>query len=337
MIKDQQSCGDAIWLLVEEETCMADQEHLDVLKQGVEVWNQWRERNPLTHPDLSRLGLGGRVDYSNINLSGTNLRFSSLTHANLSGANLDRADLMGANLRGATLRGAKFNVTNLNSADLSEADLSNASLVQSIFANVDLQRIKGLEKVKHLTPSAIDIQTIYRSRGNIPETFLRGAGVPDSFITYARSLVGRAIEYFSCFISYSGRDETFVKRLYADLQSNNVRCWFAPEDMKIGDKLRPSIDESIYLYDKLLLVLSEHSVASQWVEQEVETALAKEREKTRTVLFPIRLDKVVMEIEGGWAPLIRNTRNIGDFTRWKRHDTYQKSFDRLLRDLKAES
>jgi hypothetical protein len=244
---------------------MADRQHLDLLKQGVEKWNQWRERNPLLHPNLSRASLGGRVDYSNINLGETDLRFSSLTYANLSGANLDRANLMGtylmgANLRGATLRQAKLNVTNLNSADLSEADFSNASLIQPIFANVDLQRVKGLASVRHISPSAIDIQTVYRSQGNIPDTFLRGAGVPDSFITYARSLVGRAIEYSSCFISYASRDQEFADRLYADLQSKNVRCWFAPHDLKIGDKFRQCIDESIYLYDKLLLILSTHQV-----------------------------------------------------------------------------
>jgi hypothetical protein len=116
-----------------------------------------------------------------------------------------------------------------------------------------------------------------------------------------------------------------------------VRCWFAPEDLKIDDKIRTRVDESIRLYDKLLLVLSQHSVASQWVEQEVETALAKERKEQRTVLFPIRLDGAVMEMEGGWPALVRNTRNIGDFTRWKRRDTYQKALDRLLRDLKAEA
>jgi hypothetical protein len=31
-----------------------------------------------------------------------------------------------------------------------------------------------------------------------------------------------------------------------------------------------------------------------------------------------------------------STRHIGDFTRWKEHDTYQKAFDRLLRDLRVE-
>jgi hypothetical protein len=105
--------------------------------------------------------------------------------------------------------------------------------------------------------------------------------------------------------------------------------------MKIGDRIRPRIDETIRLYDKLLLVLSKTSVTSQWVEQEVETALAREREQGTIILFPVRIDNTVMGLQTGWPALIRNTRNIGDFRRWKTHDVYQKAFDRLLRDLKA--
>jgi TIR domain-containing protein len=87
--------------------------------------------------------------------------------------------------------------------------------------------------------------------------------------------------------------------------------------MKIGDRLRPRIDETIRVYDKLLLVLSKASVASQWVEQEVETALAREREQKTTILFPIQIDKTVMTLKTGWPALIRNTRNIGGGGRWK--------------------
>jgi TIR domain len=107
--------------------------------------------------------------------------------------------------------------------------------------------------------------------------------------------------------------------------------------MKIGDKIRVRIDESIHKYDKLLLVLSENSVASDWVEKEVETAFEKERQQHKTVLFPIRLDDTVMHTTQAWAADIRRTRHIGDFRSWKNHDDYKKAFDRLLRDLKAES
>jgi hypothetical protein len=37
-----------------------------------------------------------------------------------------------------------------------------------------------------------------------------------------------------------------------------------------------------------------------------------------------------------WATEIRQERNIGNFSSWKNHDSYQAAFDRLLRDLKTE-
>jgi hypothetical protein len=116
-----------------------------------------------------------------------------------------------------------------------------------------------------------------------------------------------------------------------------VRCWFAPEDLKIGDKFRDRIDESIRLHDKPLIVLSERSIASAWVRREVETAFEREDRQKNVVLFPIRIDDAVMQTNEAWAADIRRTRHIGDFSRWKNHDSYQKAFERLLRDLKAEA
>lgn len=116
-----------------------------------------------------------------------------------------------------------------------------------------------------------------------------------------------------------------------------VRCWFAPKDMKIGDKICARIDESIRIYDKLLIVLSEYSIASDWVEKEVETAFEEESRQSKLVLFPIRLDDAVMATTQAWAADIRRTRHIGDFRQWKNHDDYLKALERLLRDLKAET
>jgi len=43
----------------------------------------------------------------------------------------------------------------------------------------------------------------------------------------------------------------------------------------------------------------------------------------------------VLETTKPWARLLRGQRNIGNFSRWKDHDTYQKVLERLLRDLKV--
>ncbi len=365
---------------------MANQEHLDILKQGAEVWNKWRQEHPeikldlgganlrqsnLSGANLSEAFLWG-VDFSMANLQSANLSHSGLRGAkfiatNLRGANLSQtnlwdahfgirdvgyADLSDANLShsqlgGVDLSNVNLSRANLNGADLGGANLSNATLDGADFTNSemagtalgdrDLRVVKGLETVKHRFPSPLSVNTIYLSGGNIPEVFLQGTGVPNSMIEYLRSLVGKPIDYYSCFISYSSKDQDFAERLHNDLQNKGVRCWFAPEDMKIGDKIRPRIEESIRLYDKLLLVLSEHSIVSNWVSYEVERALNKEPEGIPNVLFPIRLDDAVMTSKAGWADDIRQTRHIGDFCNWKDHDDYQKAFARLLRDLKSES
>jgi len=54
------------------------------------------------------------------------------------------------------------------------------------------------------------------------------------------------------------------------------------------------------------------------------------------VLFPVRLDDAVVDTDAAWTASIRRQRHIGDFTKWKDHDSYQEAFDRLLKDLKAE-
>ena len=150
------------------------------------------------------------------------------------------------------------------------------------------------------------------------------------------SLTANPVEFYSCFISYTSKDDPFATDLHTKLQAKGIRCWFAPEDLRIGDRFQEQIEESIRLYDKLLLVLSENSVNSPWVEREVQAAFEKEQRQGSTVLFPVRLDDAVMDCSRAWAADIRRTRHIGDFRRWKDHDSFQKSLDRLLRDLKSQ-
>ena len=127
-----------------------------------------------------------------------------------------------------------------------------------------------------------------------------------------------------------------MDRVYADLQNNGVRCRRDTEDMKISDHQRPVIDRAIRLHDKLVLAPSEHSIASDWAEAEVETALRKERDQNRTVLFPVCVDDAIETSHEAWARQVWNTRNVGDFHDWRNHDAYQQAFQRVLRDLRDE-
>src|SRR5262249_29661082 len=97
---------------------MANDEHVALLKKGVEAWNAWRERNPDIRPDLSGAHLS-RGDFGSANL----LDAEDLFGAHLRGANLSGADLSGANLSGANLSRARLNQANLGGADLSGANI----------------------------------------------------------------------------------------------------------------------------------------------------------------------------------------------------------------------
>jgi uncharacterized protein YjbI with pentapeptide repeats len=187
---------------------MANARQLEILKQGVEVWNEWRTEHPSGDIDLSGANLeeanlinadlsahlteGGYIDDESVFLG--HLRASDFYTANFSRVRLSKADLSGAELFGvnfieADLREAKLNGANLFAANLSGANLFGASLLRSrfssavvgdtIFGNSDLSKAGGLDDVNHDGPSSISTDAFARSKGKIPVAFLRGCGLRD--------------------------------------------------------------------------------------------------------------------------------------------------------------
>jgi hypothetical protein len=323
---------------------MANKEHIERLRRGVKPWNEWALRRTedidLSGADFSCANLF-RVSFAN-----ANLRRMNLSQADLGGSDFVYVDLDESKFRRADLKGADIFYSELPKIDLLDASLqttifrrvnlrganfSGAFLFDTIFADVDLSNATGLDECIHGGPSTVDHRTPQKS-GRLPLTFLRGVGMPDTLIEYLPSAISQAIQHYSCFISYSTKDQDFANRLHADLQNKGVRCWFASRDMPVGSKILDEIDAAIRLRDKVLLILSEHSIESDWVEDEVIKAFEEERKRGRLVLFPVRLDDAVMDTAEAWAGKLR-ARHIGDFTRWKEHDAYQKSFARVLRDL----
>jgi uncharacterized protein YjbI with pentapeptide repeats len=110
---------------------MANDEHVALLKQGVDAWNRWRDENPGARPDLNEANLR-EANLREANLSGTNLRGANLREAGLSKANLSRADLSGANLFWACL----------NHADLTGADLTSCRVHGVSAWGLKLERAK---------------------------------------------------------------------------------------------------------------------------------------------------------------------------------------------------
>jgi hypothetical protein len=355
---------------------MANDEDIKALKLNISGWNRWRESHPEIKPDLSGADLRGtrlvganlsganmqrthliNIDLTAVNFNGANLREARFhgAHLNgatvigacLNGAHISNSHLVGANLIGTDFSDADLSGTNFNGANLSDASFYQARMDGNIFADCDLRIVKGLETIEHRGPSEISITTIYRSEGKIPEAFLRECGIPDEFITQIPSLVAAAqpIQFYSCFISYSSKDDEFSRRLHSRMRQAGLRVWFAPEEMKGGEKLYEQIDRAIQVHDRLLLVLSENSLKSEWVMTELRRARKAEVKENRRKLFPISL--IDFDALKEWEcfdadqgkDLAMEVREyfIPDFSNWKDHDDFEKAFDRLLSDLKAST
>ena len=358
-------------------TCdMANKKRLTLLRQGVAVWNQWRIEHPetaidlrgadLSHANLSYAKLNGadlrsaklngadlsearlyKARLSDADLRGATLIEATLIEATLSGANLNsatlsKADLNKADLRGAELREATLIEAKLLSADLRGAELTNVTLTNvrcgwTMMAEVDLRTVMGLATIEHLGPSRIELHSVQLPSDGSAEVFLRGAGFPEEWIDVYRSTRLSVINYHSLFISYASQDDLLARRLHADLQAKGVRCWFAPHSLEPGDFFREKIDKAIHIQDRVLLLLSEHSVHSKWVAYEVRKAITREIHQQRVVLYPIRIDDTVLHSKEGWAADLRQERHIGNFTLWKDPERYQEVFDQLLKHLQPKT
>ena len=93
------------------------------------------------------------------------------------------------------------------------------------------------------------------------------------------------------FISYSHRDRPFVEKLSADLEKKGVKCWKDEKEIKVGDsiagKIRDGIDSSQYL----CVVISKHSINSEWVKREVDIATSLEIHRKEKRVLPLLLDE----------------------------------------------
>lgn len=299
------------------------------------------------HMDGVRLS---KADLSGANIIGAILRYADMREVWLIGSSLRNADagrsaIVGAYLHDADLSGTNLSGANLSGSQLADSTFNEAISKYTIWGDLDLSKVNGLNAIIHRGPSTIGLNTIIESGGMIPSVFLEGCGVPDNWITYLPSLLGQPIDLYSCFISYSHQDEEFCKRLHSRMRADKLRVWYAPDDMKSGRKMHEQIDHAIRLHDKLLVVLSEHSINSNWVKTELKKARQREVMEDKRVLFPIRLmpfeqiqEWKLFDADNGLdtAAEIREYF-IPDFTNWKDHDSFEEAYTRLMKDFKRDS
>jgi uncharacterized protein YjbI with pentapeptide repeats len=261
------------------------------LLDGANLRNADLNGGDLRSAKLVRVDLS-RADLRLTNLIAVDLRGSDLRGADLSGAHLKGASLMSASLHEADLRNADLTGANLSGANLTDtrlkgADLSGALVGGTVFADVDLREVKGLDTLRHMSPSTLGTDTLARSRGTLPEAFLRGCGLsPDEI--QAEHVRGRSPR--RALISHSQQDEAFVEELRLKFAERGIQSWVATHELK--GTLRERQSKLAIQHDvSLILVLSQSSVQSDWAEHEVRLARKLEKDLGETVLCPISLDE----------------------------------------------
>ena len=315
----------------------------------------------LSEAKLRKADLGGaslnRANLSHAVLIGARLSVADLFEARLIGAELIGADFTQADLRHADLRGADLRSAKLNSTVLTECNLQKAMTGWTLFTFVDLSTVKELDSIYQSGPSSIGHETLANSKGRIPEPFLKGCGFTPWEILSSRlydpNLTPHEISELQyqvfdkrangplfiggVFISYSWSNAKFVDKLYARLKEEQASVWLDRHDMVAG-ALQKQIHRAIRLNDIVVLVLSEASIESDFVANELEMARKKEKEEKRDVLCPIALDgawKNKMDADEPnralWLTL--KQKNVLDFSKWKTK-AFEPVYEKLVRGLK---
>ncbi len=344
------------------------------------AWNGWRRDNPLCAPKLYGADLSGLV-LDGANLDDTVLFEAVLANTSLIGASLRRAVLQGADLRGANLRSADLSDADLsgtwrkdptlrlaypNGADLRGAalndalfartllrgcDFGGASLNRTIFSDVNLSLAQGLEDAIHERPSQITFSTLVQSRGVLSRSFFSKCRVPEEILRSVpvSSPLHTPRYYDSCFISHSSEDAEFAEKLAERLTDGGVSVWYDNRTIQGGRSLEDQFTNAIRASDRLLLVVSESSLARSWVAFEVGQAMKRahelsDREEARkSLLFPIRLLSMeqidlILRSEAAFPEfqVLKQKLPFLDFTRWKESKWFDSACERLIQDLRKD-
>jgi len=345
------------------ETDLSGADLSDAVLVMVDLAGAKLSRTDLSRADLSTASFTGAIlseallfgaKLTDSDLSGANLSKAILSRANLTGANLAKATLLGANLFEANLweanleqvnlTGSNLSWTNLTEANLSGANFHQSQLSYTAFVNVDLRDVQGLETVKHVGPSYIAISTIFNCGGDIPTVFLRGCGIPETFIKHLPLLLSHPIQYSLCFISYSYADKAFALKLHDNLQARGIRCWLDEHHSRPRNDIVQRLDRGINKWDRVLLCCSKDSLTSWWIDKEIVRALGKERKlmkqsnKKAMALMPLNLDGYLLsdEYQGEMKQQLES-RLAPDFTGWETDNAkFEEQFERVVKALRTD-
>jgi TIR domain len=91
------------------------------------------------------------------------------------------------------------------------------------------------------------------------------------------------------FLSYASEDTKVAQRLFAELSARGFDIWYAPMDLKVGQKLLDSIEEGMAQSRAGILLISPSYLAKGWPNYEMDT-LMRYHIETKKLLYPVWLN-----------------------------------------------
>ena len=321
--------------------------------QGAHLW-----RSDLTGTDFRRANLKSAslvrcklrgsslhaADLSGADLSYADLWCANLSEANLQGANLTEANLAWADLHGADLRNCRLTATNLEVANLSGADLRGACFIRpwlngasledclfetTLLADCDLSGVKGLAAARHSGPSIVGADSLARSKGLIPEDFLRQAGVAEPFIAAQEEIRRTGKTMPKILLVNSVTDATLAARIQEGLRESGVQSWtLAADDEEVLQADQGALERIIY-YDLVVLVCSTQALVNPHTCRVFSQLEPGAGAAHRPRLVTVATDDRLYTRQDNLCAQLRQTEVV-DLRGWEDEESYQDGLGRLV-------
>lgn len=291
------------------------------------------------------------ADFTNALLQEAKCSNSDFSSCCFYSAKLNRTDFTDSKMDSASLEMSTLSQTILESVSLMRTDFSNSRLFRTVFGYVDMSQVIGLSSARFQLRCLVDLITVRLSETD-RDIFLKGAGYPDWAIEVNRlaeptntdsnnadvgndlvqKRIGQPIQIADLFLSHSHGDSAAVDAIQDELNSRGIRSWRYTHDATSGPLERVVFDAMANRI--VLLVLSENSVESDWVEYEARLARQFAKDQRRNVLCPIALDNAWKTCS--WPERLRTQieeYTILDFSSWENRTSFHAEIDRLIAGL----
>jgi hypothetical protein len=223
----------------------------------------------------------------------------------------------------------------------------------TVLVDLNLADVFELASTEHSLPSAVTISTLRESHGRISVDFLSHCGfgvgelafsalynqhltldeIADAVNTIQMVRGESPVQIKGVFISYASSDAEFTECLRRELEKHGLVCFLDTHDLLAG-RIETQLTRAIGLQSVFILVLSERSIASDWVQWEVSKAREEERVRHQDMLCPVALDDSWKKAQ--WPGPLRfqiEQYNILDFSSWKDNSAFAIQFKKLFQGL----